>query len=88
MWNLRVPFPPDAGRNLSWEDRRGSVASAIAAHRPDLLAVQEDCRFMTDDLMNGPAAAVARGTNRRGGGEPPPRLSITYDRYGLFNRNG
>ncbi|KAL7551922.1 hypothetical protein ACHAWF_015131, partial [Thalassiosira exigua] len=75
-WNLRVPFPPDVERNLSWADRRGSLASTIAKVRPHVLAVQEDCRFMSDDLMDIDLAG--------GGG----KLSDVYDRYGLFNRNG
>lgn len=74
-WNLRVPFPPDAERHLSWAERKYSIASATARLRPHLLAVQEDCYFMDDQLMD---LDVGGGT----------RLSDTYTRYGLFNRNG
>lgn len=73
-WNLRVPFPPDADNNLSWDDRVNSVASAIAAWRPHLMALQEDCYFMSDSLMKSKTAIG--------------KLSGAYDRYGLFNRNG
>ncbi|KAL7532346.1 hypothetical protein ACHAXR_008604 [Thalassiosira sp. AJA248-18] len=76
-WNIRVPFPPDIQQNLSWADRRYSIASGIARLRPHLLAVQEDCYFMNDYLMKA---------------QTPPTggrmLSDVYNRYGLFNRNG
>ena len=51
-WNIRVPFPPDVQYNLSWKERRRSIAYAIETHEPDLLAVQEDCYFMNEYLMN------------------------------------
>lgn len=73
-WNVRIPFPSDAEKKLSWEDRQSSVAAAIASSRPDIIAFQEDCFFMSDSLMNS--------TTEIG------KLSDTYERYGLFNRNG
>ena len=81
-WNLRVPFPPDIERNLSWVDRRQSIASAIATIRPHILALQEDCYFMSEDLMNAHIEAAMWG------GERGAKLSDIYNRYGLFNRNG
>ena len=73
-WNLRVPFPRDLEKNLSWNDRKYSIASAIARWRPHLLALQEDCYFMSESLMNSETTIG--------------KLSDTYERYGLFNRNG
>ena len=78
-WNLRVPFPPDIERNLSWMERRDSIASAITYYRPDLLAVQEDCYFMSHDLMNAQTSTLSKGEKM---------LSDIYKRHGLFNRNG
>ena len=68
VWNLRVPFEQDES---TWEDRRDSVASAIAGHHLHILATQEDCYFMNIDLLE------MLGAN-----------SSSYERYGLFNRNG
>mmetsp|Transcript_40920 Transcript_40920/g.59800 ORF Transcript_40920/g.59800 Transcript_40920/m.59800 type:complete len:430 (+) Transcript_40920:71-1360(+) len=80
-WNLRVPFPSDAKKNLSWNERRSSVASAIATHQPDLMALQEDFYLMSESLLKSSNNNTAQiGTKNT--------LSETYERYGLFNRNG
>lgn len=73
-WNIRVPFPSDVEKKLSWRDRQSSVAAAIASSRPDIIALQEDCFFMSNSLMNSDTEIG--------------KLSDTYERYGLFNRNG
>ena len=75
--NLRVPFPIDIQHNLSWIQRRSSIISTIHHHQPHILAVQEDCYFMNQDIMNLQYGNTAK-----------KRLSDIYNRYGLFNRNG
>ena len=74
--NLRVPFPIDIQHNLSWTQRRSSIISAIHNYQPHILAVQEDCYFMNQDMMN-----LQYGVEKK-------KLSDIYNRYGLFNRNG
>ena len=76
-WNLRVPFSQDLSLNLSWSTRRSSVIAGISQYQPDLLALQEDCYFMSTDLLNTPIS-----------GRGQYKLSDSYNRYGLFNRNG
>ena len=76
-WNLRVPFPQDLSLNLSWSARQSSVIAGISQYQPDLLALQEDCYFMSQDLLNTPIS-----------GRGQYKLSDNYNRYGLFNRNG
>mmetsp|Transcript_20665 Transcript_20665/g.31277 ORF Transcript_20665/g.31277 Transcript_20665/m.31277 type:complete len:402 (+) Transcript_20665:146-1351(+) len=74
-WNLRVPFEQDV---TTWADRRDSVANAIALNRPDILATQEDCYYMNQDLM---MSSIINKNHHH-------NLSSLYERYGLFNRNG
>ena len=103
-WNIRVPFPPDVQYNLSWKERRRSIAYAIETHEPDLLAVQEDCYFMNEYLMNSynthtndnnnnnattnNNANNNNHTNNNNNATTNKSLSNVYNRYGLFNRNG
>ena len=103
-WNIRVPFPPDVQYNLSWNERRRSIATAIETHEPDLLAVQEDCYFMNEYLMNSynthtndnnnnnattnNNANNNNHTNNNNNATTNKSLSNVYNRYGLFNRNG
>ena len=82
-WNIRVPFPSDVQNNLSWNERRRSIATAIETHEPDLLAVQEDCYFMNEYLMNSYNTHTNNNNNTT-----TKILSNVYNRYGLFNRNG
>ena len=76
--NLRVPFLIDIQHNLSWTQRRSSIITAIHNYQPHILAVQEDCYFMNQDIMN---LQYAGSTKKE-------KLSDIYNRYGLFNRNG
>ena len=50
--NLRVPFSIDIQHNLSWIERRSSIISSIHNYQPHILALQEDCYFMNQDIMN------------------------------------
>jgi len=75
--NLRVPFPIDIQHNLSWTQRRSSIISTIHNYQPHILALQEDCHFMNQDIMD-----LQYGSSTK------KRLSDIYNRYGLFNRNG
>jgi len=56
-------------------ERRSSIITAIQTYQPHILAVQEDCYFMNQDIMN-----LQYGNTTK--------LSDIYNRYGLFNRNG
>lgn len=51
-WNLRVPFPKDDETGNTWASRRAYIAQAIASTKPDLLGLQEDCYFMTTELLD------------------------------------
>ena len=75
--NLRVPFSIDIQHNLSWIERRSSIISSIHNYQPHILALQEDCYFMNQDIMN--LQLLFNSTTK---------LSDIYNRYGLFNRNG
>lgn len=77
--NLRVPFSIDIQHNLSWSQRRYSIISTIQNYQPHILALQEDCYFMNQDIMN---------LQFNGSTAKKKLLSDIYNRYGLFNRNG
>lgn len=78
-WNLRVPFPEDASINRTWPERRQTIVNAIFILQPDVLLLQEDYYLMNDELLQTPIPAMNDNTTY---------LSNTYQRYGLFNRNG
>lgn len=79
-WNLRVPFPEDASINRTWTERRQVIANAISILQPDVLLLQEDYYLMNDELLHQIPITVLNGSTTF--------LSSTYQRYGLFNRNG
>ena len=70
--NLRVPFPQDIHQNLSWNERKESVASAILSYKPHILAVQEDCYFMNIYLRTKLSGVYTRyGLFNRNGDSHP-----------------
>ena len=71
--NLRVPFSIDIQHNLSWIERRSSIISSIHNYQPYILALQEDCYFMNQDIMN-----LQYGSTTK-----KKKLSDIYNRYGL-----
>ena len=79
-WNLRVPFPVDASINRTWPERRQTIANAIAMLQPDILLLQEDYYSINYELLHQIPIPSLNGSTTF--------LSNTYQRYGLFNRNG
>jgi len=85
VWNLRVPFEQDES---TWDDRRDSVASAIAGRHPHILATQEDCHFMNLDLENRLGSYERYGLFNRNG-ESTPSLSWPINAFSsVVGRDG
>jgi len=70
----------DASINRTWSERRQTIAYAIAILQPDVLLLQEDFYSMNDELLHQMPVPSLNGSTAL--------LSNTYQRCGLFNRNG
>lgn len=49
-WNIKVPNPKDS-LDHGWHTRKYAIANAIEKEQPDIMGLQEDCYFQSDDLM-------------------------------------
>lgn len=85
-YNIRFANPGDSGR-VSWENRRGKVASMIRFHAPDVLGTQEGRLHQLYDLEERLSGYEWVGVGRDEGGDEFSALFYRTERLALLDHH-